>query len=312
MSLDRAAPLVGREDLRRPDNLRGVLLMALAFALFAASDAQVKLLTSEFHPVQIVWTRQLGLLSGVIVLLMVKGMTVLATSHLGLQLVRGMLAVTSAAAFIFGLKYVPLADAVSVTFLAPLLVTIFSALLLKEKVGPRRLIAVGIGFIGTLIVIRPGFGQVHPAVMLVVLAATAFALRQVVSRLLAASDNTATTVAYTAIASFAMLSLPLALFWKTPETGWQVALLAGMAVTAALGELMVIKALQIAEASVVTPMHYTLIVWATLYGWLLFGHLPDMWTWVGAAIIVATGLYIMNRERTLKQSSKPAATVSGK
>ncbi len=301
MSLDQAAPLVGSENLRRPDNLRGLVLMALAFALFAASDAQVKLLTSEIHPVQIVWTRQLGLLSGVLVLLMIKGTAILHTSHVGLQLVRGMLAVTSAAAFIFGLKYVPLADAVSVTFLAPLLVTIFSALLLKEKVGPKRLIAVGIGFIGTLIVIRPGFGQVHPAVMLVVLAATAFALRQVVSRLLAASDKTATTVAYTAIASFAMLSLPLALFWETPQTGGQIALLAGMAISAALGELMVIKALETAEASVVTPMHYTLIIWATLYGWLLFGQLPDMWTWVGAAIIVATGLYIMNRERRLKR-----------
>lgn len=312
MSVDQAAPLVSEEGLRRPDNFRGILLMALAFALFAASDAQVKLLTSEFHPVQIVWTRQLGLLSGVIVLLMVKGTEILATSHLGLQLLRGMLAVTSAAAFISGLKYVPLADAVSVTFLAPLLVTIFSALLLKEKVGPKRLIAVAIGFVGTLIVIRPGFGQVHPAVMLVVLAATAFALRQVVSRLLAGSDRTATTVAYTAIASFAMLSLPLAFFWQTPETGRQIALLAGMAVTAALGELMVIKALEIAEASVVTPMHYTLIIWATLYGWLLFGHLPDMWTWVGAAIIIATGLYIMNRERMLRRASAKAATVSGK
>jgi len=311
MSLDQAVPLVTGKPVHRPDNVRGIVMMALAFALFAASDAQVKLLTSEFHPVQIVWTRQLGLLSGVIVLLMVKGTAVLSTSHLGLQLIRGMLAVTSAAAFIFGLKYVPLADAVSVTFLAPLLVTIFSALLLKEKVGPRRLIAVAIGFIGTLIVIRPGFGQVHPAVMLVVLAATAFALRQVVSRLLASSDKTATTVAYTAIASFAMLSLPLAMFWQTPETGGQIALLAGMAVSAALGELMVIKALEVAEASVVTPMHYTLILWATLYGWLLFAQLPDMWTWVGAAIIVATGLYIMNRERMLRRASRTSAGESG-
>jgi drug/metabolite transporter (DMT)-like permease len=95
----------------------------------------------------------------------------------------------------------------------------------------------------------------------------------------------------------------LAFFWQTPETGRQIALLAGMAVTAALGELIVIKALEIAEASVVTPMHYTLIIWATLYGWLLFGHLPDMWTWVGAAIIIATGLYIMNRERMLRRAS---------
>lgn len=306
MSLDRATPLAVAQTVRQPDNVRGLILMALAFFLFAASDAQAKLLTGEFHPMQIVWTRQLGLLAGVLMLLAIKGPSILRTTHPGLQVLRGFLAVLSATAFIFGLKYVPLADAVSVTFIAPFLVTVFSALLLKEKVGAKRLVAVAIGFIGTLIVIRPGMGAVHPAAMLVVLAATAFALRQIVSRHLAASDRTATTVAYTAIASVLFLSLPLAFFWVTPQTGWQLALLAGMAVTASLGELMVIKALETGEASVVSPMHYTLIIWATFYGWTVFGQLPDVWTGFGAAIIVATGLYIMNRERMLRKQAHAA------
>jgi len=303
MSLDRATPLVSDRAPRRPDNLRGLLLMALAFFVFAAADTQAKFLTGWFHPMQIVWTRQLGLLTGVLVLLILKGPSILKTRHPGLQVLRGMLAVISATAFIYALRYVPLADAVAVTFVAPFMVTIMGALLLGEKVGLRRWSAVTIGFIGTLIVIRPGLGVVHPAVFLVLAAATAFALRQILSRVLAASDRTATTVTYTSIASVLLLSAPLPFFWKAPEAGWELALLVGMAVCAALGELLVIRALEIAQAIVLAPVHYSLIIWGTFYGWLVFDQLPDRWTWLGAAIIVATGLYIMVREWKLARAA---------
>jgi len=303
MPLDRAAPLATGQAPRQPENLRGLALMALAFFVFAAADAQAKLLTGWFHPLQVVWTRQLGLLAGVIVLLALKGPAILRTSRLGMQVLRGVLAVISASAFIFALRYVPLADAVAVTFVAPFMVTIFGALILREKVGPRRWTAVTIGFVGTLIVIRPGLGVIHPAVMLVVGAATAFALRQILSRVLAGTDRTATTVAYTAIASFVLLSIPLAFVWRTPETATELALLVGMAACGALGELLVIRALEIAEAIVVAPVHYSLIIWGTFYGWLVFGQLPDGWTWLGASIIVATGLYIMHREWTLARAA---------
>jgi S-adenosylmethionine uptake transporter len=299
MPVDRAAPLIADPAPWRPDNLRGLMLMGLAFFVFAAADAQAKLLTEWFHPVQIVWTRQLGLLSGVLVLLILKGPSILKTQHPRLQVLRGALAVLSAACFITALRYVQLANATAVTFIAPFMVTIMGALFLGEKVGIRRWSAVSIGFVGTLIVIRPGLGVVHPAVLLVVVAAAAFALRQVLSRVLAASDRTATTVTYTAIASVLLLSVPLPLFWTTPETGRELAILAGMAACGALGELLVIKALEIALASVIAPIHYSLIIWSTLYGWLVFGQLPDRWTWLGAAIIVGTGLYIMHRERRL-------------
>jgi len=303
MSLNRAAPLVTDRAPRRPDNLRGLLLMALAFFVFAAADTQAKFLTGSFHPMQIVWTRQLGLLTGVVVLLILKGPSILKTRHPSLQVLRGMLAVISATAFIYALRYVPLADAVAVSFVAPFMVTIMGALLLGEKVGLRRWSAVTIGFVGTLIVIRPGLGVVHPAVFLVVAAATAFALRQILSRVLATTDRTATTVAYTAIASVLLLSAPLPFFWKTPEAGWELALLAGMAACAALGELLVIRALEIAQAIVLAPVHYSLIIWGTFYGWLVFDQLPDRWTWLGAAIIVATGLYIMVREWKLARAA---------
>ena len=159
-------------------------------------------------------------MTGVLVLFVLKGPSSLKTRHPGLQVLRGMLAVISATAFIHALRYVPLADAVAVSFVAPFMVTIMGALFLGEKVGLRRWSAVTIGFIGTLIVIRPGLGVIHPAVFLVLVAATAFALRQILSRVLAALDRTATTATYTAIASVLLLSAPLPFFWKVPEAGW--------------------------------------------------------------------------------------------
>ena len=279
--------------------MRGLLVMGLGFLLFSAADTQAKLLTESFHPVQVVWFRQLGLLSGVVIALIMLGPSLFRTHHPVLQIARGLLAVISATCFIFAVKFVPLAEAVAVSFVAPFLVTAMGALLLGERVGLRRWFAVTIGFVGTLIVIRPGMGVMHPAVLLVVVAASAFAARQVLSRRLASSDQTITTVAYTALASVLVLSFPLPLFWTTPQAELHWALLVGMAVFAALGELMIIKSLEIAQAAVLAPVHYSLIIWGTFWGWLVFDQLPDRWTWIGAAIIVATGLYIIHRERKL-------------
>ncbi|MFD0981854.1 DMT family transporter [Tropicimonas aquimaris] len=299
LTSSHTTPLSPHEHPHELNNTRGLLLMGLGFLLFSAADAQAKLLTESFHPVQIVWFRQLGLLSGVVIALAIRGPSILRTRHPVLQIARGMLAVISATCFIFAVKFVPLADAVAVSFVAPFLVTAMGALLLGERVGLKRWIAVAIGFVGTLIVIRPGMGVMHPAVLLVLVAASAFAVRQVLSRRLASSDQTITTVAYTALASVLALSFSLPFFWTMPEADLQWALLAGMAVFAALGELMIIKSLEIAQASVLAPMHYSLIIWSTFWGWLVFDQLPDRWTWTGAAIIVATGLYIIHRERQL-------------
>ena len=301
MSFDPAAPVVARQALPRPDNFRGLFLMGLAFFIFAAADVQAKLLTGHFHPLQVAWTRQAGLLAGAAVIIAMQGPSVFRTQRPGLQVLRGVLAVISSTFFVFALGYVALADAVAVTFVAPFMVTILGALILREKVGIRRWSAVAAGFAGTLIVIRPGFGVIHPAVLLVVLAATAFALRQIVSRLLATSDRTVTTVAYTSFASVLLLTLPLPFYWSMPQSGWEILLLLGMASCAGIGELVMIKALETTQAIVLAPVHYTLIIWATFYGWMIFGQLPDRWTWLGEAIIVATGLYLIHREWKLSK-----------
>lgn len=271
--------------------------MLAGMSLFAATDAIAKLLTETLAPIQIVWSRQCGLLIGVLAIITIHGAKVLKTSQPKLQVGRGVLAATSATLFIVGVSYVPLADAVALTFVAPFMVTVMGALILKEPVGVRRWTAVFLGFIGTLVVIRPGLGVLHPAAFLLIIAAAAFACRQILSRVLANGDKTSTTVAYTAIVSWSLLSIPLPFFWQTPATPLEVILLATMALLAACAETLVIMALDAAQAVVVAPVQYILLIWGTMYGFLIFGQLPDFWTLVGALIIVATGLYTLNRER---------------
>lgn len=285
--------------------MRGIALMATGMFMFSAVDTMAKLLTDTIHPFQIVWCRQLGLLIGVLVLVGLRGRSVLVSANPKLQIGRGALAAVSATLFIIGVKFVPLADAVAITFVAPFMVTVLGALVLREPVGIRRWTAVIIGFVGTLIVIRPGLGVLHPAAGLLVIAASAFALRQILSRILAGGDGAATTVAYTAIVSCALLTVPMLFVWETPDTGLEIALLVAMAVLAAFGETLVIMALDAAQAVVVAPLQYSLLIWGTIYGYLVFGQLPDAWTWLGALIIVATGIYTLNRERlALRRAGK--------
>ncbi|MEM6310214.1 MAG: DMT family transporter [Pseudomonadota bacterium] len=276
--------------------------MTAGMFLFSGVDTMGKFLTGTLDPIQITWSRQLGLLLGVMFLLVRVGPTLLRSKHVGLQISRGALAAFSAVVFIYAVSFIPLADAVAISFVAPFIVTIMGAVILRERVGPRRWAAVIIGFLGTLIIIRPGFDALHPAAFAVIIAATAFAARQVISRMVAGADATRTTVAYTAIVSFALLSIPLPWVWQTP-TAFEITLLAAMAVMAALAEVLVIMALDAAEAVVVAPMQYSLMIWGTMYGFLVFGQLPDIWTWIGALIIVATGLYMLNRERLAARRS---------
>jgi len=276
--------------------------MLCAMFLFAAGDMLAKLLTAHFHPVQIIWFRQSGLLFGVLIFISIKGFSVLVTAQPVLQLTRGVLVVFSSLLFVFAVRYAPLADAIAASFVAPFFVTMLGAVLLKEKVGIRRWSAVVVGFIGALIIIRPGMGVIHPAVMLVVLAAAFFSTRQVIGRLLADTDKTTTTIAYTALTASFVISLPLPLVWKMPHSLKLWALLILMAILAAIAEVLVIRALEVAEAAAVAPIHYTIIIWATVYGYLVFNQLPDRWTLVGTAIIVLAGFYTLQRGKLRDQT----------
>lgn len=278
------------------NNLKGFALMTLGFFSFALGDAMAKLLTSELSALQIVWLRTVGLFVGVCGLILVRGWAVLVSPCPGFQVLRGLAAVGSATCFIIAIRYVPLADAVAVTFVAPFIVTALGALLLKEPVGWRRWIAVAVGFVGMLVVIRPGQGVFHPAIFLIVVAASFFACRQLLSRRLSGVDSVKTTVAYTALISFSLTSLAMPFVWQSPDSGRVILLSVGLSVSAAVGEVLIIRALDMAQSVVLAPSHYTLIIWSSLYGYWLFGDIPDRWTLLGCSIIIASGTYTIYRE----------------
>lgn len=283
--------------------------MASGMFVYAAVDTQAKLLTGSLHPIQIAWSRQTGLLLGAFILLAMRGPSVFRTRYPARQVLRGALVAASATLFIAAVHFVPLADAVAVTFVAPFIVTVLGALLLREPVGPRRWTAVAIGFAGALIVIRPGMGVFHPAMLLVLLAAAFFAFRQVLSRMVSA-DSTETTIVYTALIGSLILTVPLPFVWQSPTTFQEVALLVGMGLLAAVGEILVIRALETTEAVVLAPVHYSMLIWGTIYGFLVFGDFPDAWTWVGALIIVASGAYTLYRERVVaRRTHRPAPPI---
>ena len=297
MTIPMAGGAPPRPAMQAGDNVKGALFMLAGMFVFSAVDAQAKYLTSHLPALQIVWTRQIGLVLGVLMLIAWHGRTILRTGFPMLQIGRGAAAALSATFFITGLNFVALADAVSVTFVAPLVVTMLAALLLGERVGLHRWAATVIGFLGTLIVIRPGMESFHPGLLLPLLAAILFAIRQVISRHIGSRDRTETTLAYTALTAFLMLSVVQPFIWQPIGSLKLIAIITSMSLMAALGEFLVIRALEIGQAVFVSPLHYTIIIWASLYGYLIFGQFPDIWTWAGSFVIMASGLYIFHRER---------------
>ena len=280
----------------KPETTRAILLMLLGFICYSTSDMLAKVLTQSMNPLQVAWLRQLGLLSGVLVLLAIKGPQLLRSRHPWLQLGRGLTVVVAATTFLTSIAYVPLADATAVTFVAPFMVTALAAIVLGEQIGPKRWIAVGLGFLGTIIIIRPGMNAFHPAIFLSLVSAAAFAIRQIISRRLSGTDPLLTTVAYTALTAAIILSLPLPFIWSNPADGWQLLMMIGIAVIASCGELSIIRALDLGEAAVLSPLQYTLMIWSTVWGFLIFAQLPDFWTFAGTAVIVASGIYSIYRE----------------
>lgn len=278
--------------------IRGIVLMILAMSTFSVMDGLSKLLTETVPVAQIVWARfvtfpLVALLAGWGVGMATR--RILRTERPVLQIGRSLLLLTATSGFVFALQYIQLADGHAIGFAAPLIVTALSVPILGEKVGIRRWLAVIVGFVGVLIVIRPS-GTMHWAVALPVLSAFCFALLQIVTRILNRTDDPITSLFYTGAVGAVATSLLLPFHWVTP--GWEVAaMLAVVGLLGALGHFLLIKALEQAAASLLQPFSYLQLLTSTAIGYLMFADIPDRWSLVGAAIIVASGLYVFYRQR---------------
>ena len=286
--------------LERPSGTatgRGIACALTAWLLFASMDAGSKLLAEGYPIVQILWVRFLSqLVIAAWLASRTQGWRGLRTRRLGLQSLRSAILVVEIGLFILSITVLALAEAHAILAVAPLLVTALSVPLLGEQVGIRRWSAIGVAFIGVLIILKPGFGVMQPMALVALLCAVMWSIYQILTRIVSRSDPPYTTFFYTALLGAIGLSVIGPFTWHPPDArGW--GLFAMVAVLGASGHFLLIKALQLAPASVLQPFSYTVLVWATLVGFLVFGNLPDLTTILGASIVVASGLYTLARER---------------
>ena len=283
-----------------------VLLMLAAVLLFALMDAGLKLLSSQYPPLQVAALR--GLSSLPVVALWVLA-TVPARSllrvHWPLHLLRGALGIAMMAGFVYGLRTMPLSTAYAITFVAPLLVTAMAGAWLKERVGAGRWIAIVIGLVGVLVILRPtGEGMLTGGGLAILIAAICYALGAVTVRMLAQRDSTQAMVFwFVVLLSLGawLLALPA---WKPlqPAHGW---IIAGVGISGSLAQVALTEAFRRGEASLIAPLEYTALVWGVLLDVALWSVLPDGVTWIGAGIIVASGLYLLRREKVHVEVEHP-------
>jgi len=284
----------------------GIILALMTVFVFAAQDGITKVLVRDYAPAQIIMVRFWAFAVFAVIFAAMRGGLgpAIRSKTPGLQIFRSVLLILQMMTFALGLRYMGLADAHALFATYPLLATALAAPILGEHVGWRRLMAVGVGFMGALVIIRPGFTVFDPAGFIQLAAALGFAVYSLVTRRVSFRDGFATSILYLgifgAIAATA-IGMP---FWKTP-TGDDLVLLTILSGTGILGHLFLIKALEYAPATLLQPFNYTSLVWASLIGFTVFGEIPDGWTYVGAAVIVGAGGYVVWRERKLGKKTEP-------
>lgn len=302
---------VSRPALPLDDNVPlGIAYMLMTTLFFVTLDASAKYLIEGDLPVeQVVWARFVFHMVFVSLLLGPRLIRFASSNALGLQLGRSALMVITNALFFAGLQFAGLTTATAITFMGPIMVTILAIPLLGESVGLRRWAGVIIGFLGAMVIIRPGTGVIGVAALFFLGCAFTHACYQIMTRKIRTIDDPMTTLIYTAVVGVVALSFIVPFTWVAP-TPLQWGLMAVVGLCGAVGHFGLIKALQAAPAAAVVPFSYTSLVWAALYSYALFAELPDFWTVAGAAIIAASGLYIFYREQQLKRAAASQETPS--
>ncbi len=283
----------------RRHRLFGIALMCGALAMFASLDATAKFLTQELPAAQVIWARYAGHLLFAIAFVAPSHdrFSVWLTPNLGFQLGRSLLLLLATCANFVALQFLQLTVTSAVFFTVPLIVAALSVPLLGERVGPHRWAAIAVGFAGVLVIARPGLGLIHPAIGLSFITALFAGLYQLSTRRAALRDDVRTTQIYAAVVGVAFMT-PVLLFtpWEGPGMrGWLLFGLMGFC--AGLGHYWLTVAHRYAAASALAPFFYVHIIWMTGLGFLIFGDVPDTWTLIGAAVVVAGGLYLVHRER---------------
>jgi len=281
-------------------------MMCLAMACFVTMNTMIKSMRGELPVVELVWGRYFFHALLILLLFPQRIPTLLDSANKLLQIVRSLMVLLATVLMFTSVGLMPIADVVAISFVAPLLIVVLSVFVLRERVGPRRWCAVVIGFVGVVLILRPGGSLFAPVAFLPLGIALTYGAYQIMTRLVAQAANPLNTLFYSALVGAVTMSFFVPFDWVTPSA-LQWAKLVGCGLLGGLGHYCVIRAYERAEVSLVAPFAYTELIWATGFGFIVFGDLPDVWTFAGAAIIAASGIYIVHREHVVRQANRSAA-----
>jgi len=279
---------------------RGIALMIVAIFMFSVMDVLAKTLSDLFETAQIVWARYAGQVALTLILLRQRTLATLKTNHLGLQILRSVLLIAATFSMFTALGLLEIAAATAVLNVHPVLLTLGAAVFLGERLGPARLLGVFAALAGALLVIRPGTDVFSPAALLPLLAGVLYASYALATRLLGRDEPIMTSFLYTALVGAVVATVVTVPVWRIPNLS-EAALFLAIGGAGALGQYLLIRALMITEAGIVAPFGYAGVVFATMWGVLLFNETPDLWTMLGAIVIVLAGLYVWHREARARQ-----------
>ncbi len=274
-----------------------------ATLLFITMNASVKWLSASLHPVELIWARCTGQLLFVLFAFAPRygGWRLLVTRRPVVQVGRSVCQLASTSMFITAIGKVPLADATSISFSGPLIVAALSGPVLGERVSRLQWLAIATGFGGALLIIRPTGGAANLWALLILGSAFFYAGYQILTRTVAGIDPPQTSVLYSALAGGIVLSVIVPFFWRTPSGRLQWLLFASLGVVGGISHYFVARAFSYGRAAVISPFHYVQLLWASVAGYLIFGHVPSAWTWLGAVVIIGSGLFI-----ALDEAATPA------
>ena len=278
--------------------LRGTLLVVVAVGVFAVMDTIAKYLARSYPVSGVVWARYAANLLVLLVFLAARGeLGRLRTARPGLQIMRGLLLAAASLLYFTSLTVLPLAEAAAIGFVMPLFLALLAVPMLGERMDGARLAAVLAGLAGALVIVRPGAAAFTAYALLPIGMALCNALYQILTRKVAGVEHPLTSLVWGAIVGAVLLSFALPFAWVTPTDPWHWVLLGIIGVLASIGHFTLIRAYDYANATGLAPFFYTQLVWVMLLGWLVFGDFPDGWSLLGTGIIVASGIYLVGRQR---------------
>lgn len=273
----------------------GVLFLLGSLATFTLMDAVAKYLVTRYHPAQLIWARFAINLALVALVYRRAFLPRLRTRQPLAQAARGVMQVITIVLFFVAIRHIGLAEADALFDINPILITLGAALFLGERIGPRRIAGIVIAFVGALVILRPGVGAFEPAAALAFASAFSYAAGNLLTRVVR-TDPLATSLIWSALVGTVLSSIALPFVWKEVAIA-DFPIFLALGVLGSAGQALVVRAFSLSEASTLAPFGYFSLIFASLWGFLFFGQLPDIWTVAGALVIVGAGLYVWYRER---------------